>query len=594
VLGDAALGIDLRPSLPEDRSDRQPLYAAGRFLLIADVRLDNRAELLAELGIDYGAPDAELLLAAWLRWQDRCFHKLVGDYAFAVWDQAERTLTLARDPTGQRPLFYKHWSGRTVFASTPAALIQANRSGELFDFAQLAATLTGRRNDGEETCFANVRRVRPGHGITIGPRGVSTWRHWWPSQDGLRLTDEGYVEAYRDRLKQAVEARLRRQSGLVAVHLSSGYDSSAVAAMAAQVSPGQKPTAFTAAPREGFDGPVPRGRIADESALAGLTARQHGLEHVVIRPSSGVLTGLREHCRLYQDPNFSLVNLEWLREVLAAAKALGVSTLLSGEMGNLTLHSGGLPVLAEWLRVGAMRRWWSEARAAAGSGQARWRGVLVNSFDARIPGALRDALERRFLGVPAIEERSFVRREWLDVTRHSSRHKTEAPYTGRYRGRFDMIAATDSGLFRKGSLAQFGIDERDPTADRRVLDFSFALPPEQLLHDGVWRPLARRALAGLLPPQVLDAPLRGCQGADWYERWGPGEALQLLEEITSSRAANELLDLDKMRAAIEGWPCGGWAESRQIMIYRTRLPMALVTGVFLQEFEALSLASPAS
>jgi len=594
VLGDAALGIDLRPTLPEDRFARQPLNAADRFLLIADVRLDNRDELLAELGIDRGVSDAELLLAAWVRWQDRCFCKLVGDFAFAVWDQAERTLTLARDPTGQRPLFYKHRSGRTVFASTPAALVQANGSGEVFDFAQLAAMLIGRRNAGEETDFAGVRRVRPGHGITIGPSGVSTWRHWQPSQDELRLTDDGYVEAYRDRLEQAVESRLRRQSGLVAVHLSSGYDSSAVAAVAAQLSPGQRPTAYTAAPREGFDGPVPRGRIADESALAGLTARRHGLEHVVIRPSSGVLTGLREHCRLYQDPNFSLVNVEWLREVLAAAKALGVSTLLSGEMGNLTLHSGGLPVLAEWLRVGAWGRWWSEARAAARSGQARWRGVLVNSFGARIPGALRGALEQRFLGVPAIEEQNFVRREWLDAARNASRHGTDAPYTGRYRGRFDLIAASDSGMFRKGSLAQFGIDERDPTADRRLLDFSFALPPEQLLHDGVWRPLAKRALADLLPAQVLNSPLRGYQGADWYERFGSVEALQLLEEISSSRAAKELLDMDKMRSAIERWPSAGWADSRQIMIYRTRLPIALVTGVFLQEFEALSLSSPAS
>jgi len=92
----------------------------------------------------------------------------------------------------------------------------------------------------------------------------------------------------------------------------------------------------------------------------------------------------------------------------------------------------------------------------------------------------------------------------------------------------------------------------------------------------------------------LNSPLRGYQGADWYERFGSVEALQLLEEISSSRAAKELLDMDKMRSAIERWPSAGWADSRQIMIYRTRLPIALVTGVFLQEFEALSLSSPAS
>jgi asparagine synthase (glutamine-hydrolysing) len=217
-----------------------------------------------------------------------------------------------------------------------------------------------------------------------------------------------------------------------------------------------------------------------------------------------------------------------------------------------------------------------------GSGQARWRGALINSFGSVVPEILRGALERRFLGVPPADELSFVRKEWTVAARPGG---SDDSYSGRYRSRFELIAAYDPGLFRKGSLAQFGIDERDPTADRRLVDYSFALPPEQLLHDGVWRPLAKRALADLLPPQILNSPVRGYQGADWYERIDQDQALQLLEEIAPSHAVNELLDVGKMRSAIERWPGSGWAEPGNILLYRTRLPVALATGVFLQLFE---------
>jgi hypothetical protein len=206
--------------------------------------------------------------------------------------------------------------------------------------------------------------------------------------------------------------------------------------------------------------------------------------------------------------------------------------------------------------------------------------VLVSSF--RLPEPIRGILSRTFLSIPPESEQAFVRPEWLPERRKAPEH-----YRGRYRARFDQIAGYDIGLFRAGGLAEFGLHDRDPLADRRLLDFSFTLPPEQLLHAGEWRPLARRALTGLVPAEVLDSPLRGHQGADWYERFTQADARALFDEISSSAAAAELLDLPKIRSAIEAWPAGGWVDPRTMVIYRTRVPVALITGVFLQEFESL-------
>ena len=312
----------------------------------------------------------------------------------------------------------------------------------------------------------------------------------------------------------------------------------------------------------------------------------HGLEHVIIRPSGSILANLRRHARLYQQPNCNIVNMQWLSAILAAAKDRGVSVLLNGHMGNLTIHAGGLPVLAEWVRRGDLLEWWREARAAVATGDARWRGVLINSFGPSLPAWLRRRINQAFTEMPSLFERSFVREEWLRAARSASEERPATDlYGGRYANRFALIAESDVGVFRKGALAEAGIDECDPTADRRLLDFSFGLRPQQLLHRGVWRPLARQALGGLVPAAVVDAKKRGYQGADWHLRFTKSDALALLEEVSAS-PASELLDFDTMRAAIERWPSGGWAEPGTIEIYRSSLPAALATAVFLQEFES--------
>ncbi|HEX8840821.1 MAG TPA: asparagine synthase-related protein, partial [Sphingomicrobium sp.] len=590
TLTGAAFGCALHEQLPEDAFGRQPVLGGDRFLLVADVRLDNREELGPALGLD-GArlaslSDADFLLECWMRWQEACLDRILGDFAFAVWDAREHRLTLVRDPTGQRPLFFAMSGTDVAFASMPAALLGWPRLRAAFNFERLATMLIGAIDLTSATYFSGISRVPPGHLVAIEAGRVSERCYWVPTTEPLRLSDSEFVEAYHEHLDRAVLSRLRRASGGVAVHLSSGYDSSAVAAAATRLSGESKPVAFTAAPRAGFSGPVPRNRIADESRLAAETAKFLGIEHVVVRPDSGILEPLRRHARLYQEPDRNVINMEWWTAIHSAARESGISTLLVAQLGNLTLHAGGLPTLAEWLRQGALLDWWAEARAARRSGRTRWRGILINSFDGFLGPRITGFIDQRFLGVPP-DEQSYVRREWLERIRGRSRSSARDLLRGSpAERRLTLIRAQDIGVFRKGALGESGVDERDPTADRRVIEISLRLPPEQLLHRGEWRPLARRALAGRLPRSILDLNERGYQGADWFERISKAEAQALLEEIAGSSAATELLDLQRMRAAIDSWPSAGAADFRRQILYRTRLLAALSTGVFLQEFES--------
>ena len=255
----SSFGIALNETVPTGLLNAQPLVGGDRYFLVADVRLDNRDQLRRDLGHSHDGPlppsDAIILLDAWMCWGEACLDRLRGDYAFAVFDSRNRTLSLARDPTGQRPLFFAQANGVAAFASMPSALLASGVVATAFRFERLASMLIGTPNSSDHTYFEEVRRVQPGHLVVVSEASASTTSYWKPPSGDLRLSDDDYVEAYRERLEQAVRPRLERSAGLLGAHLSSGYDSNAVAAEAARLSQDSRPVAFTSAPRLGFDGP---------------------------------------------------------------------------------------------------------------------------------------------------------------------------------------------------------------------------------------------------------------------------------------------------------------------------------------------------
>jgi len=592
----ATFGCCNFPMLPGE-SAASPLAAnMANCLLLADSRLDNRDALRARLGpgIPNGISDAELILQLWCRYGSEAWDLLAGPFAIALWDAASKELHLARDLTGQRPLFAASLDCITLFATTPKGMLGSGLLELEWDFPRLAATLSGDPPAGNGTCFRQVRRILPGHVVTVREGQWTTRRFWNGGQsDCLRLSDAEFAEEYQTVLRDAVGAQLRRSHGRAGSYLSSGYDSSAVAATAATLQ-SDPLLAITAAPTPGFTGFVPRGRFADESLLAAKTARLHRMEHVVVRTQGSALQLLRRHSHLYQDPFRNVANMDWFSALGREARDRGATVLFDAQMGNLSLHATGLPVLREWLVAGDWAKWAREASAAWRHSDARLRGILYNSFGTNMPSAAQNKLMRLFAIRPSAEVERFARPEWLGRADSRTAEPIAAavlPCT--YRHRRESILDVDMGLVRKGALAEWGVDERDPTADRRVIDFSLQLPPEQLLRGGRWRPLARRALDGLLPPEVLDLHERGYQGADWAEHFNLDEAQAIVDEISTSPAVMALFDLHKLRRVTAAEPREHHGPVADLL-YRNRFLSALALAVFMQEIEAFSAAVQAS
>ena len=297
--GTVALGRRLTKLLPEDAYDTQPLEGRnGSFVLVADLRLDNREDLATELDIPAAHAktmcDAALVLAAFERWEDNCCDRLVGDYAFALWDQRAHRLVLARDIIGSRPLHYHRGEAFFAFASMPKGLHALADVPYAPDEERVAEFLALLPEYGSSSFFRGVERVEPGHVVTVTRAGLHVRRYWNWQRRTLALGSPGeYVEALRHHLDEAVRSRLRGVDGQVAAHLSAGLDSSAVATTAARLlaPSGGKVVAFTAVPRAGYDGPVPKRRLGDEGLLAAATAAMYtNIEHVLVR--SGARTPL--------------------------------------------------------------------------------------------------------------------------------------------------------------------------------------------------------------------------------------------------------------------------------------------------------------
>jgi asparagine synthase (glutamine-hydrolysing) len=537
--------------------------------------------------------DAQVLLSAWARWGEKCLDWLAGDFAFAVWDRHERLLSLVRDSTGQRPLHYHSAGGFFAFASMPRALQALDGVPKGVDERRMAELVADMWLPQGATYYKGISRVPSGHVLTVRTGRLEPRRYWDPPLRTLRLpTDDDYAEAFREQIDRATAARLRRARGRVASHLSCGYDSSTVAATAARLMArsGERLLAFTSAPRQGYQGPMQRGRIADESPLAGTVAALHpNIDHIVMRPDGTSPLELidRTHAAS-QCPMGQPSNNVWWSAINGEAERRGASVLLIGHAGNVTLNAGGLGLLADLIREGKWLTWAREARQTVAKGPARLTGVLVNSFGPWMPRFLASGIDRIFLGAsPHTHVPHLLNPEWAERIDNGERPGRDARRAkDSYRIRKELLQRFDPGYFRKASLVRWGIDERDPMADRRVIEFSLSLPPDQLYRNGVSRPLARRALADRLPTAILDNRLRGYQAAEWHSTLTRQALRHEVELVESSPGASAILNLPRLKEMVEQWPEDDQNSLRVVQEYRLGFLVAISAAHFIRSAEA--------
>jgi asparagine synthase (glutamine-hydrolysing) len=594
VEGPLALGRRLYRLLPEDVHDRGPVRSPGGNLVgVMDGRLDNRDELLRSLSIPGRQAattcDTALLVAAFDRWGDAALDRLCGDFACPLWDRRDRRLLLARDCLGNRPLHYHRGANFFAFATMPKGLHALAEITRVPDCDYAAEYMALLREYGERTFFAGMSSVQPGHLLTVSGSALSIRRYWHPPIPEQRSKSRDYyLEGVRHHLDEAVRARLRGAAGQVASQLSGGLDSTAVTATAARsLAPeGGTVTAFTAVPRSDYVTPSPD-RLTDEGALAAATAGLYpNLDHVLV-PGEGrsPFDALERSFFLFERPIFGLVNLTWVSAICREARRRGLTIMLTGDMGNATLSYSGLELLPALLRSGRWPKLFRELSELVRHGYYRRRGALALAAAPLLPSPLWRAIIRLRGAAPDLINYAPLAEERIKALhlQHRAR-RFWAGLSAEVAVRQRMLAVNDLGNFRKGYLAGWGIDKRDPTADRRLVEFCLSAPLDQFLVDGVPRRLARDAFADRLPSQVLAEKRRGRQAADWREGMTAGrtQAAAEIDRFAPCAQAAATVDGARLRSLVDSWPNGVGHDGNVALIYREGLMRGIATGHFLR------------
>ncbi len=236
--GSIALGQQMLETTPESLHEKLPYYNSKSGLVItADARIDNRKELSVELDIEdkVDVSDSYFILKAYEKWGEKCPEYLLGDFAFAIWDENQEKLFCARDHMGVKQLYYYLDQDIFVFATEIKALFSIPDVPRTVNEKRIAfflMTIT----DCKFTFYENIFSFEPANSISI-EKNIHTKREYWKLNAELEITldsEEEYVDRYRDLFQEAVHCRLR-SAYPIGFQLSGGLDSSSVLCMAKEI-----------------------------------------------------------------------------------------------------------------------------------------------------------------------------------------------------------------------------------------------------------------------------------------------------------------------------------------------------------------------
>jgi asparagine synthase (glutamine-hydrolysing) len=529
--GNVALGQCMLRTTPESLEETQPLTNEDESLvLVMDGRVDNWEELRREL-LGRGAvlrtrADAELVLRAYAIWGEACPDRIIGEYAFFIWDARQRRLFAARDAAGTRHFYYHAGRGWFAFASEIKGLLALDRIEPKLNESRVFDYLVPEfdRDDVVGTFYQDILRLPAGHAMTVTERGVKTWRYWNPGElpeNRFASLDE-CAEAFLEQMRIAVKCRLR-SIGPIGAMLSGGLDSSSIVGLIRKEF------------REELSEPLHTFSLIrkDREKCKDWEHIEHMLKDGWIKPTvitsadaDGYYQAFLDSIGSTDEP-FALSHGLTYYVTYQAARQQGCRVVLDGIAGDLLFY-GPNPSLAAALRSGQPRHipavLAAHRRHGLGSGRmALARRVLANAAPVAVKSAYRKA--RAAITSPTAEiallEHDFANREL--AARRAERDAAQAIAA---RGDQSIHAQHfTSGLLSfahevYGQIAfAAGVEPRSPLSDRRVIEFAVQAPLQAKLFSEWYKPLLRASMTGILPEDVrLRRDLGNHPGWRFYER----------------------------------------------------------------------------
>lgn len=540
ILSGGRVGLAFRrlSILDLSRAGHQPMLDEAAGLgIVFNGEIYNFRELRQELaGLGHrfiSDSDTEVLLTAFRQWGEKCLSRLVGMFAFAIWNERTQELFAARDRLGIKPLYYRASSGSLMLGSelrsirclmdTPIALSAAALM-QYFERGYVAAP---------RTVLDGVASLPPGHALLWSPARADSrvWRYWraedFASRDRLDVTAARAEETVAELLTASVQSRLVSDVPLGAF-LSGGIDSSLVVAIMRQVA-GPDLRTFTI----GFDDPR-----TDESAAAAEVARHLDTRHTVLKVATDdVLAAVRHLPRVFDEPFADSSQLPtW---VLSRLTREHVTVALSGDGGD-ELFCGYRTYASLQRRAWVLKTPYALRRLGGRVGSGRlFPERIAQALQARGPVEFADALwnvvshsqARSLLGITAPPELQ-------PVSASAAANAVEALMLS------DLLRYLPGDLLTKVDRTSMscGLEVRVPMLDHRFVEYVLQLPSALRCDPGRPKGILRTLLARYVPPALTERPKQGFSVplASWLSR----ELRPMREEYLGAEAlrSQDVLD----------------------------------------------------
>lgn len=528
--GRCALGHRRLSIIDTSEAGRQPLRSSdSRWLITFNGEIYNYRELTTEVtaaGMQpHGRTDTEVLANAIALWGTEAFSKLDGQFAFAAFDTLSGRLIVARDPFGEKPLYFiETESAGVIFASELQALEQCPQFDGEVSVDAVAELMMFQYVGAPRTIYKNIRKLPPGHWLVLDPgQPVQMGRYFRlaPGEAGLteRRIDD-LIDELEHLLVKSVERRLISDVPLGAF-LSGGVDSSTVCAMVRRKL--RRPLQTFSI---GF-----AGSPESEHKSARAFARHLGTEHFekVLAPSASAF--LRSIGSLLDEPNADSSCLPTY--LLAQFARTRVTVALSGDGGDELFGGYGRYSMTLDEEAGLRSAAWSPGSAYYSDRILIFTEPLLAEFLGAVPAGLSEHIARLRREVDRSDVPLLCRMRKTDVDNYMP---------GAVLAKVDRMSMRHS------------LEVRTPFLNVELARFAERLPPSLLYDRGRTKVLLRELAARHLPRHLVEAPKKGF-GLP-MARWAKNELLTASAELLQSddsllRAAlgTEVLDpfMDRQR-----------------------------------------------
>src|SRR5882757_7353463 len=525
IYTDGSVGIGMRRlSIVDLATGHQPLSNEdGTLTIVFNGEIYNHLALREKLvarGHSYRThSDTETIVHLYEEYGPDCVKHLRGMFAFAIWDRNKKTLFIARDRLGIKPLYYHLNSERLLFGSEIKALLAHGSIRPEFDRAALPEFLAFGYLSGEETFYSGINKLSPGHTMEVGLNGKADIRQYWDldASSPHESRDEAYyVRSYRELLEGAVESHLMSDVPL-GVFLSGGLDSSAVAALMTKIRREPVET-FSVGYGEQTYSELPFARIVSDHIKS--------LHHEVMVSEHDFFNAL-PHLIWHEDEPIVWPSSVSLYFVAKLARER-VTVVLTGEGSDETL--AGYTRYAFTLKNAALDR----AYRSIIPGSLR-RGVRNSVATSSLLGAtLRRKLEHTFLAKDGASWASFyfdnffsafgeqeqtglLTREFAGEFAPSTAYKSVLDYWEHSSGEMlQRLLYTDIKtylvelLMKQDNMSMAAsIESRVPFLDHVLVEFATRIPREVQIQGLAGKRILKKAVEDLLPHEILYRPKLG-------------------------------------------------------------------------------------